>query len=597
MAIKIENTKRQSRIGSVEIIPGGILVGYKNGTSDFLSRYRIVDFYQRNKEKLSEDICQAIEKSGARLFRHYHLEQPEPINSEHILELYTQVFTLISEYKNKSGKPLLILVGEEHSCPNSALVEMIVVDIASNYGLRDLCLELPPEVPESNKLTSYVSLAGYVGNMSFIGLLGVSYGCRLVAIDSEEEVREAFSECFRELRDAKNIQGELGEQYRDLLSKLYESLAVARDRRMAANLMELRMPKDILSDEIDSSVKVAIVGGAHLKGIMEGLLPRDAFNLLLINCTQSELTFGDDDEYYKDAYYFASSSLDVKRVVPLGESGFYDNDELFEMVLDAAFIFEKVQAELYRDELADILKLIRDFKSKLGSEETVNVERLEAAIMQADGGVGRSSSMRYRLRCIVGEYAEKMYAQYLAAVLERTVAFGQLVLGLSALHEKLIQAPYTLAKLNPVEERFVELKTETRNGSEIHILLDKVETKNTADGKVQFICETNELAIQLQLIMLKRGILNPAVKTVSTPSAARDHNDYVIELSYAEYSLFMRTTQEVSAEAPSVRVAANIQLPGTASAGDDNTAAAAADSTLRVGAAGTLTGPGKGTSQ
>lgn len=55
------------------------------------------------------------------------------------------------ERSQKSGKPLLIMVGEEHYSPNSALLEAIIYQEARQFGIKDVAFEYPSMGKEGKK--------------------------------------------------------------------------------------------------------------------------------------------------------------------------------------------------------------------------------------------------------------------------------------------------------------------------------------------------------------------------------------------------------------------------------------------------------------
>ena len=101
----IENIHHDSTVKSIQIwgseTPFAIDIHYKNNTSVFISEYKIVYFFNQQKTKLSADVQQAIKEAFAPLFKKYNEERPTAINLEKVLQLYSHLFQLIAEYKNK----------------------------------------------------------------------------------------------------------------------------------------------------------------------------------------------------------------------------------------------------------------------------------------------------------------------------------------------------------------------------------------------------------------------------------------------------------------------------------------------------------------
>lgn len=94
----------------------------------------------------------------------------------------------------KSGKPLLIMVGENHGSANSVLLESIIYQEARALGIKDLAIEMPSRGKEGEEAKKTLESAPLIrsepGNMSSIFHQGEHFGHTIHFVDGRHKAGE-----------------------------------------------------------------------------------------------------------------------------------------------------------------------------------------------------------------------------------------------------------------------------------------------------------------------------------------------------------------------------------------------------------------------
>jgi hypothetical protein len=161
----------------------------------------------------------------------------------------------------KSGKPLLIMVGENHGSANSALLETIIYQKARSFGVKDLAFELPSRGEKSAELKKILNDA-IIARPTMSGSLLV-FKQSLYFGDNQHFVDGRAEEALKtKLKTQKDIRIE------------------SRNETIAANLAKIEQPV------------LLVTGSLHLAGLN---------NLMNAHATHEVVIFDvGNDKFHRD---------------------------------------------------------------------------------------------------------------------------------------------------------------------------------------------------------------------------------------------------------------------------------------------------------
>lgn len=341
-----------------------------------MDRNAIIHFFNKREAELDETLKNKIRTLYENVFQKFDSTQPRLTQAD-VNQIYLDVYLIIYKAKNKAielGKPLNIIIGEDHYDPNSLLYELIVMEIGELLGLGTVCLELPPK----DILLTYSPLDSTGHNLDFLELL-LRKKINIVPIDNEEyrkitlQLLETQSSVIEEKTD------------KDSYGKLCDLNEELRDRQMVENIVRTTLDGGTIKNDL----RVTVIGGDHLKGLVEdSKIMSDLYHILPLNCTGQD-DFNDGPFYYLSSYnnqsrFFCLHSEKVIKLRTNKDCFCYTNIELYKMVLTASQLFQDNQLNLFEKEYTAIKENISEAiqESKIKDEEMLsfNLDRVTESI-------------------------------------------------------------------------------------------------------------------------------------------------------------------------------------------------------------------------
>lgn len=358
--IEIINKNEASTISSVEIGKSYMYVHFKDDAPAYIKGNRIAHFINRHENELDEILLNTVKEQFQNRFENLDNDEPR-LTQEDVNQIYNKVYYILIKAKKNAfseGKPLHIVIGEDHYCQNSLLHELIILDIVKNLGLKTICLEMSPEEKEKCSKGDISNTTHSTLNLDYLYLYSLSRKLNLVAIDNEESRKRTILL----LKGQQLIEGkQFDETEYGELADLY---GAERDKSMAVKIINSTLKEETLQ----SDLRLTVIGAGHLRGIVEQEAISHVYYTLPINCTGDDTfagTFYDKSAYNTQSKLFATSNPNVIRLRSERDCTYYSNTELYSMVLRAGLLFQKNQFALLKNELTTVKNNIQHTITKL----------------------------------------------------------------------------------------------------------------------------------------------------------------------------------------------------------------------------------------
>ncbi len=328
----------------------------KKDTSEYIYSGKQIPHLLREQEVLIEQgnrmlsayILGEIRKTFSTTLSYYE-KNPMPIfTEEECLNLYTQIFNIICERKQKSNKTLLVLTGESHYTGCDFVIELIVFFIASHYyELQHLLLEKhSAELEYQHQHISVIDNSIARKNMAYLTLHARSKNVCCIALERSMEILTEDGKIRYEMNNLlkrfflDKVSALNAEQIDKVesLDKQYDENIDKRDMVMFKTMLSL-------FDNLDESlpldqIKMGIVGKAHLKGLFSHLQTQTNYEVLMLVSQEplAPIDYKQDNHfqqhlpYQKSRMSFFNENPVVNRIRFTTDCEGYTNAQLLQMV-------------------------------------------------------------------------------------------------------------------------------------------------------------------------------------------------------------------------------------------------------------------------
>ncbi|MFA6036992.1 MAG: hypothetical protein WC748_02570 [Legionellales bacterium] len=376
---------------------------------------------EQGKRMLSDTILDKIRSTFKPTLEYYENSKNtfSIFNQDDCLKLYAEILKLIIEHMRKSNKPFLIVIGEFHNSASDLLMELIVIQIGLQFGLKQLLLELKntalKRFCEEKNPINYLTRA----NMSFLVNHFSPRNVQCIALegagfrDEWHGLTTEFKEKAQQYIENRigNLEVEQVQELEELDEKMDDAL-VNIDRAMV-NVMNSQL--DFKTDDLFfDKFKVSIVGNAHLKSIVTSLHKNNRYNVLVLSAQKRCMPWDYVNLQQESAYdftqhthcsnarkFFFNENKIVNQLRFTNDCEGYLNTELVEMLENVQKTFLNIQDELLIQDLQALKNIIAE-----SNTEPQLCQFIRGLIIQANNSQETPFLKRCTLRQTLQTYPE-----------------------------------------------------------------------------------------------------------------------------------------------------------------------------------------------
>lgn len=244
-------------------------------------------------------------------------DESRPTNQADVTKLYNELFEKISKEKeeaDKKGKKLTILLGENHNNRDALLVNLMIIDIASKIGVKNLVHEALAEKIDGLQIADQDVLKKFPESMRFFPAI------------------QHFSEIFSVHDRLKISKEKPSEQHTGSISFALRTGMNCINGEVSRTVNKLNPSNEIREAEMFSIMSglkadsVAIFGAEHMPNIYDHI--KDEYHVMALNVANMK---------YRDVFsgeIHNRLNKEFPKVVVQGKE--VDEKQIFEFVLMAS---------------------------------------------------------------------------------------------------------------------------------------------------------------------------------------------------------------------------------------------------------------------